>query len=208
MTRDPARIPHGRGGYANYRCRCPVCTAAHTEECREPSRRFRQSDQGKRIIAAHVKARQDATLDRAHNHRKHWTGPELELAARDDLTVEQIAVMLGRSYFAVAIARSRIRARQSEGDTMTCHHDRPGIADQLAALAMARATLGGADPAAVRQAAGDRACPACTAVAGVSLGITLAATLAGEKLGVSPELARVMLAGVDALEAELRGMSN
>ena len=91
---------------------------------------------------------------------------------------------------------------------MTCDHARPGAAEQRAALAMARAILGGADPAAVRQAAGDRACPACTTVAGISLGVNLAAMLAGLKLGPSPELARVMLAAVDAAEAELRGMSN
>ena len=30
-----------------------------------------------------------------------WTGPELEVASRDDLTAEQIALMLGRTYAAV-----------------------------------------------------------------------------------------------------------
>jgi hypothetical protein len=42
----------------------------------------------------------------------------------------------------------------------------------------------------------------------VSLGMALAATLAGEKLGVSPELARVMLAAVEAAEHELASGPN
>jgi len=85
---------------------------------------------------------------------------------------------------------------------------RPGLADQRAALATARLILADANPDVIHAAAASGTCPQCTALAGVSLGITLAATLAGEKLGVSPELARVMLAAVDAAEAELRGMSN
>ena len=65
-------------------------------------------------------------------------------------------------------------------------HARPGAAEQRAALAIARAILGGADPAAVREAAGDRGCPTCTTVAGISLGVNLAAMLAGLKLGPVP----------------------
>jgi hypothetical protein len=84
---------------------------------------------------------------------------------------------------------------------------RPGLADHRAALAAARAILTGDDQAA-HAAAGSGSCPQCTALDGISLGMQLVSTLAGEKLGVSPELARVMLAAVEAAEAELRGMSN
>lgn len=37
-----------------------------------------------------------------------WTGPELEVAARPDLTARQAAEMIGRSYYAVKRARWRI----------------------------------------------------------------------------------------------------
>jgi len=30
-TTDPARIPHGNGGYNNWGCRCTECRAAHSE---------------------------------------------------------------------------------------------------------------------------------------------------------------------------------
>ena len=87
-------------------------------------------------------------------------------------------------------------------------HARPDLSAQLAALATVRLILTGASPDVVHAAAASAPCPVCTALAGVSFVINLAATLAGEKLGVSPELVRVMLAAVDAAEAELRGMSN
>jgi hypothetical protein len=93
---------------------------------------------------------------------------------------------------------------------MTDDHDhaRPDTADMRAALGTARAILTGASPDDVHEAASAGSCPACTAAAGVSFGITLASTLAGEKLGVSPELAHVMLAAVEATEAELRAAGN
>ena len=84
---------------------------------------------------------------------------------------------------------------------MTRDH-RPDTADLRAVLAVARAVLTGDDPAA-HQAAATGTCPACTTVAAVSFGFSLAATLAGEQVGVSPELARVLLAAVDAATREL-----
>lgn len=33
------QIPHGYGGYVNYSCRCPVCSAARTEADHENRRR-------------------------------------------------------------------------------------------------------------------------------------------------------------------------
>jgi hypothetical protein len=52
---------------------------------------------------------QAETTDAARRHGYVWTGPELEIVARDDLTVKQIALMLGRTYTAVEKARERIR---------------------------------------------------------------------------------------------------
>lgn len=56
--------------------------------------------------------RQHRSLDRATRsaERRQWTGPELELVAtRDDLTLNQLAAMLGRTYAAVAKQSSLIR---------------------------------------------------------------------------------------------------
>jgi len=38
-----------------------------------------------------------------------WTGPEFEIAVRDDLTARQAAIMIGRSVWAVRKMRGRIR---------------------------------------------------------------------------------------------------
>ena len=46
-------------------------------------------------------ARQAETVSTATNARKVWTGPELELLGRDDLSHAQMARMLGRSLYAV-----------------------------------------------------------------------------------------------------------
>lgn len=66
---------------------------------------------------------------------------------------------------------------------MTCDHPRPGIPEQLAVLRVNRAVLRGADPAALREAAGDQACPDCAIGVAVAFGITVAEQLAAELLG-------------------------
>jgi hypothetical protein len=60
--------------------------------------------------ADEVRARvQAATVDGARNGRKQWTGPELEIAARQDLTARQVAGMLGRTLYAVKHVRRQLR---------------------------------------------------------------------------------------------------
>jgi hypothetical protein len=76
-----------------------------------------------------------------------------------------------------------------------------------AALATARAILTGDDPAA-HQTAASGACTACTTVAALSFGFNLTATLAGEQVGLSRQLASTMLAAVQAAEADLRAAGN
>lgn len=58
---------------------------------------------------------QGQTLEAARNHRKRWTGPEYEVLGRDDLTAEQKAEMLGRTFFAV---QNKLR-RLGYGDPKT-----------------------------------------------------------------------------------------
>jgi hypothetical protein len=52
---------------------------------------------------------QARTLDGAKRHGQPWTGPELEIAARDDLAIAEAALMIGRTYRAVSGARSQLR---------------------------------------------------------------------------------------------------
>lgn len=47
------------------------------------------------------------SLQGANNYGKEWTGPELELVVREDLTLNQIAEMLGRSFSSVCAARHK-----------------------------------------------------------------------------------------------------
>lgn len=84
-------LKHGLGGYSQG-CRCEVCAAARREYRKE-----------------HEKKVKSETAPGARNARKEWTGPELELAARDDLSVTEIARRLGRTYAAVAVIRHKIR---------------------------------------------------------------------------------------------------
>jgi hypothetical protein len=86
---------------------------------------------------------------------------------------------------------------------MTSSHARPDTADMRAGLATARAILDGADPGAAHQAAETGACPACVAVAGINLMISIVATLAGDQGFVSERSRRAMLAAVEAAERDL-----
>jgi hypothetical protein len=86
-------------------------------------------------------------------------------------------------------------------------HARPGLDDMRAALATARAILLGDDPGA-HAAAGSGSCPACTAMAGISFGITLGSIALGDAAFVSEPVRGAMLAAVDAAEAELRAAPN
>lgn len=91
QARPSAVHTHGLGGYGRG-CRC--------ETCAEAKRQYRQGHEEK------VKS---ATVPGARNARKEWTGPELEVAARDDLSVTEIARRLGRTYAAVSVIRHKIR---------------------------------------------------------------------------------------------------
>ena len=93
--------------------------------------------------------------------------------------------------------------------TTSDQHDRyrPGIADQLAVLAAARAILTTADNDAAHQAAGSGSCPSCTTVAAIWLGITIAQQLAGAGFADGP-LAPRLLDMITETERELRAAPN
>jgi hypothetical protein len=75
----------------------------HREHYRE------HADDVKVTAAVKTQEYQAETLPHARRYGYQWTGPELELAARDDLPLTEIARMLGRSYKAVVNARYEMR---------------------------------------------------------------------------------------------------
>lgn len=52
---------------------------------------------------------QNATMSRAGRRTLPWTGPELEIAAREDLTAAQVAQMTGRTLYGVNVMRRKLR---------------------------------------------------------------------------------------------------
>lgn len=97
----PAGDPrHGITGYQAYLCRCEICCAAGAASWqRNPARLRRQPKPAEhRRIAA-----------QATRGTYTWTGPELELACRRDLTSPEVARMLGRTVAAVQKMRSKLR---------------------------------------------------------------------------------------------------
>jgi hypothetical protein len=70
---------------------------------RNPEKVNRRTRQG------YVK-KQNSTLEKATRHYYRWTGPELELASREDLSAKDVALMIGRSYAAVLSMRRKLHA--------------------------------------------------------------------------------------------------
>lgn len=105
-NREQGRSPttHGGRAYSNFGCKCPTCITSQREvQARHTTRATRNSDPAKQSVRSrrHRVAAQARTLDRATRHGRQWTGPELEILAREDLTIEQKALLLGRSYKAI-----------------------------------------------------------------------------------------------------------
>jgi hypothetical protein len=97
QTAAPDRIPHGLSGYLNYLCKCEVCTTA----ARKAGGEWQRSTNAR-------------LLDQARRHNSQWSGPELELASRTDLSASQVAEMVGRTLWAVQTARRRLRDEPSQ----------------------------------------------------------------------------------------------
>lgn len=84
---------------------------AHREEIRERELAWREAnrEESRRRVAANDRKNQAETLPQARRYGRQWTGPELELAARPDLTAKQVALMVGRTTGAVKIKRHHLR---------------------------------------------------------------------------------------------------
>lgn len=90
------KIPHGITGRLNYACKCDICMTAARER------------QGRWQRKANAES-----LERATRHHAQWTGPEMELAARRDLSATGVAAITGRTMWAVRTMRSRLNREPS-----------------------------------------------------------------------------------------------
>lgn len=126
----PEGIPHGYPRYINWSCRCDICKAANLERIATDSERRKGrgdtphgTTSGYRFwrcrcdlcCKANGAARQalsrrhqDEAKPHARRHYAQWTGPELELASRRDLSTRQVAQMIGRTYWAVQTMRAAL----------------------------------------------------------------------------------------------------
>ena len=96
----PQSVPHGLNGYAGWMCRCEICCAAHNA----------YTEANRSRIYANLQRRHAHAIEGAVNHGKVWTGAEMEVASRPDLTDSDVAEMLGRSIWAVINVRQRMRS--------------------------------------------------------------------------------------------------
>jgi hypothetical protein len=142
------QTPHGASRYSNYGCRCNTCTEAHWARWRKNRDRARQ----KKLPSTHgyygytyhgchchicveaVNSRkrkrwrqeQAVSLDRAHRRGFEWTGPELEIIARDDLTSSEKARLLERTLAAVQHMNRLVRIDPRKDRLAGVVRDGPG----------------------------------------------------------------------------------
>lgn len=90
--------PRKPNGAKTHGLRCTYMAGCRCEECTEAARPGRRR---------HFHARQRDTSV-APSRCKQWTGPELEVAARDDLTTLEVAKLLGRTYSGVKGMRAKL----------------------------------------------------------------------------------------------------
>lgn len=91
ISPDP-RVIHGTASRYDAGCRCELCVTAKRDH-----------------TSSHNQLMNETSRLTAVRHRQEWTGPELEIAVRDDLTAQEAALMLGRTRRAVSTVRKRCR---------------------------------------------------------------------------------------------------
>lgn len=103
-------VVHGKSQSYDDGCHCGPCTRAKVAEVdrwrTEEPWKFEAAIDRWRLSA---KRRNDASREHAYHWHEQWTGPELEIAARADLTAAQVAAMIGRTIAGVQTARNNMR---------------------------------------------------------------------------------------------------
>jgi hypothetical protein len=121
---------HGtRAGYGIYGCRCERCRAWEHDNYQEQRKahppgpeseaahsRVWRAENPEKAAAARAKGhaaqqRKNAALrDVASRHGQEWTGTDLEMASRADMTAEQVARVIGRTIRSVTSMREELRS--------------------------------------------------------------------------------------------------
>lgn len=132
-------IKHGtRYSYAEKGCRCDQCRkwkrerdrrqrARKPEKARERHRRWKSAHAEEHIATTrrNMKKLNDKLRETADRHGQEWTGVELEIASRPDLTARQVAVILHRTLSAVANMRQRLASDLDPRDRMLANGPQP-----------------------------------------------------------------------------------
>lgn len=116
------QISHGRSAYTNWGCRCETCVSAHTRACRpfaikwrkaNPAKvsRPRATEEASRKSRERQQQSQSDTLGSATRHYQPWTMQELDLASRTDMSAQEVAVAIGRTFHAVRNMRKKLRPK-------------------------------------------------------------------------------------------------
>ncbi len=162
------------------------------------------------VQAVYAAFRADPGVGKMQPHNRQMldaalTAAGVELGGYDDQIAEWLS---GWEPQMVAVIAGWItRAGSAELERGQHDHVRPGITEQRAVLATARAVLN-VDPAAAHQAAGSGVCDSCTVVAAVSFGFAMVASAAGEMTGLSEPLRARLADAIAESERELRGTAN
>ena len=120
VPRPPKPWPHGRpGAFITHKCRCDICLPAYRlYKQREHAKRRATNrpvthgtrtgyDDGCRCsecqdaMISYLRERNARTREKATRTGKTWTELDLEIAARTDISIEEKANLLGRTYAAV-----------------------------------------------------------------------------------------------------------
>lgn len=107
--------PENTGTAPDRRRRCLTCLSerqrkyVESHSDRVSAARHRRWERERVRVLPESRARNDRSRESARRHGLMWTGPELEVASREDLSAAQVAAMLGRTLRAVQTMRERMR---------------------------------------------------------------------------------------------------
>lgn len=101
----PSSFNHGTTGRYWQGCTCGQCHRAF----RDWKLPYERQPRSRRKVREHKRAANEESLASARNRWKVWTGPELEVASRRDLTAREVARLIGRTVYAVEQKRRALK---------------------------------------------------------------------------------------------------
>lgn len=111
ICNETLRLKSNRGCYACALKRC------HTPRQRAQTKEWQEANMEE--LKERARATNDKSRKTAINSGKEWTGPEMEIATREDLTLKEAADMLGRSIQSVHMMRHRCAYEPKYRDKIT-----------------------------------------------------------------------------------------